>query len=350
MEKVSVIVPIFNQEKYLNRSVNSIIRQTWTNLEILLVNDGSTDNSLRMMIEYHKKDKRIVVINQENKGLAGAVIAGMERFTGDYVCFVDPDDYVKEDFVETFMNEIGANDFVAMGYYSICNTKAYQCSLVESREYSREELIQKRDMLYNEFGKLDLSKRFGVSRCNKLYRKDLIKQVLPKYIECRDVSLGEDSMFTFLALSYAQSGKTARNINGYFYDNQSDNSMCRHTDSNAFLDKMGITYKCFLGLLEQNNSPLCQATYLYYLLGIILMGRLREQNNIKDFSAVYKSFHSDKVFLDAFDQNIDLSKRGRIKKILFKEINNPHIYLFFLCVFEKALWVMDAIRNKREAA
>ena len=102
MDKVlSVIVPIYNTEKYLNRCVDSIINQTYKDLEVILVNDGSTDGSLAICREYEKKDVRVKVVNKENGGLSSARNAGLDVSSGDYVTFVDSDDFWKSIFMKS---------------------------------------------------------------------------------------------------------------------------------------------------------------------------------------------------------------------------------------------------------
>ena len=93
-EKISIIVPIYKVEKYLNRCVDSIINQSWQNLEIILVNDGSPDNSGIICDEYTKKDHRVRVIHKTNGGISDARNAGIEIATGDYIGFVDSDDFI----------------------------------------------------------------------------------------------------------------------------------------------------------------------------------------------------------------------------------------------------------------
>ena len=100
MEKlVSIIVPVYNVDKYLERCVNSIIQQSYRNLEIILVDDGSTDNSGTICDTYKEKDDRIIVIHKENGGLSDARNAGIKIFTGEYVTFIDSDDYVSLDMI-----------------------------------------------------------------------------------------------------------------------------------------------------------------------------------------------------------------------------------------------------------
>ena len=92
---VSVLIPVYNVEKYLERCLDSILKQTLTKIEIICVNDGSTDNSLSILKEYQKKDSRIIIVNKENGGLPSARNAGLDRAEGKYVGFVDSDDYIE---------------------------------------------------------------------------------------------------------------------------------------------------------------------------------------------------------------------------------------------------------------
>ena len=102
--KVSVIIPIYNVEKYLNRCLDSVTRQTLKDIEIICVNDGSTDGSMAVVKQYVAKDLRVSVINQENKGISAARNAGMRVASGKYVSFVDSDDWIDLDFLEKLYN------------------------------------------------------------------------------------------------------------------------------------------------------------------------------------------------------------------------------------------------------
>ncbi len=103
MYKLSVFVPVYNVELYLRRCLDSIINQTYKNLEIILVDDGSTDSSGIICDEYAKKDTRIKVLHKENGGVTSAKSVGVENATGDYITFVDGDDYIKLTAYETLL-------------------------------------------------------------------------------------------------------------------------------------------------------------------------------------------------------------------------------------------------------
>ena len=98
--KVSVVLPIYNVEQYLERCVNSVVNQTYTNLEIILVDDGSPDNCPQMCEDWKKRDSRIKVVHKKNAGLGMARNSGIEVATGEYICFFDSDDYVKRDIID----------------------------------------------------------------------------------------------------------------------------------------------------------------------------------------------------------------------------------------------------------
>lgn len=108
---VSVIIPIYNVEKYLGKCLDSVINQDYKNIEIILINDGATDNSLNIAIDYQKKDKRIKVFSQKNQGLSAARNTGLDKAVGDYITFIDSDDYVSKDYVSYMFNLLKKNNF-----------------------------------------------------------------------------------------------------------------------------------------------------------------------------------------------------------------------------------------------
>ena len=107
--KVYVIVPVYNVELYLNRCIESIVTQTYTNLEIILVDDGSTDNSGKLCDEWARKDNRIKVVHKKNAGLGFARNTGLDHANGDYVVYIDSDDYVAENMIETLLTALTKN-------------------------------------------------------------------------------------------------------------------------------------------------------------------------------------------------------------------------------------------------
>lgn len=110
MEKVSIIVPVYNVEDYIKRCIDSLIYQTYKNIEILLVDDGSTDKSGNICDEFGKVDKRIKVIHKKNGGLSDARNIGIQESKGNYLCFIDSDDFIEKDMIEKLYNSIKKHD------------------------------------------------------------------------------------------------------------------------------------------------------------------------------------------------------------------------------------------------
>lgn len=115
--KVSVIVPVYNVEKYLKQCLDSIVNQTYKNLEIIIVNDGTKDNSMKIVEEY-LQDKRIKVINKENGGLSSARNRGIEEATGEYISFVDSDDYIDLNLYNTIVSEMLSREEIYIFNYN----------------------------------------------------------------------------------------------------------------------------------------------------------------------------------------------------------------------------------------
>ncbi len=176
---ISVIVPVYNVEKYVGRCLTSIINQSYTNLEIIVVNDGSTDNSLSVCESYAAKDNRIKLITQENRGLSGARNTGLRHYTGEYVTFVDSDDWIHESMIEYLYNLIIRHNCEM----SKCgNLRVSEGNSLNKNYKELEDTIYTRD----EFMKLFLSGTY--TACwSRLFRKDIISGFeFPEGLNCED--------------------------------------------------------------------------------------------------------------------------------------------------------------------
>ena len=101
---ISIVVPVYNAEKYLNRCVDSILSQTYTDIELILINDGSTDSSGELCKKYAESDSRVKYFSKENEGPGVTRFLGAQKATGEYICFVDSDDYLSEDALEVLLS------------------------------------------------------------------------------------------------------------------------------------------------------------------------------------------------------------------------------------------------------
>lgn len=119
-DRISIIVPVYNVEKYVGRCMESITAQSYSNIEIIVVDDGTTDNSRNICEKYSNIDPRIKLISQSNQGLSGARNTGLQYVTGDYIAFVDSDDYIEKTYIEELYNSIlnTKADITVCGYYN----------------------------------------------------------------------------------------------------------------------------------------------------------------------------------------------------------------------------------------
>ena len=169
-DKISIIIPIYNIENYIEKCIESIINQTYKNLEIILVDDGSTDKSGEICDKYQKNDNRIIVIHKKNGGLSDARNCGIEKATAELLIFVDGDDWIENDTIELAYNEHIKNDsdIVIYGkYIDYDNNKS-----IPKCPAKYERINGKQGIIYlNSFKDLD------VSAWNKLFKKELFNDI-----------------------------------------------------------------------------------------------------------------------------------------------------------------------------
>ena len=124
MTLISVLIPIYNGEKHINKCIESIINQTYKNIEIICINDGSSDNTKEILENFQKKDKRIKIINKKNSGYGSSLNLGIEKAKGNYIAIIESDDNIKNTMFETLLNKMEENDvdIVKANFYKVSNT------------------------------------------------------------------------------------------------------------------------------------------------------------------------------------------------------------------------------------
>lgn len=184
---VSVIVPIYNSERNLEKCIVSILEQTWENLEIILVDDGSTDNSSAICDEFERKDTRIHVIHQKNQGVSCARNAGLEYAHGEYIAFADSDDELPMDSVETRLLGIGETDLLVAGY-DVVDFQGGKTYSIASYEYKKCTQLEMLAMMFGE-----QSCGYQGYLWNKLFRTRIIRKYELKFEE--KIYYNEDRLF-----------------------------------------------------------------------------------------------------------------------------------------------------------
>ena len=183
--KVSVIIPVYNVEKYIRECLESVINQILKDIEIIVVNDGTKDNSMKIVEEY-LLDKRIKIINKENGGLSSARNAGIREAQGKYICFIDSDDFIESSMMEELYNKIEKtkSDVVESGI-SLYDNKTHKVKERENRKYS---YTGKGSYLWGEY---------TTEVCNKIYKKEFL---LKNNICFEEGMIHEDDLFTIRIL------------------------------------------------------------------------------------------------------------------------------------------------------
>lgn len=221
---ISVIVPVYNVEQYLPRCIESIVNQTYKNLEIILVDDGSTDNSGKVCDKFAEKDSRIKVFHKSNGGVSSARNFGIEKASGDYIGFVDSDDAISNNMYEILLNN-------AIRY----KVKVSCCQvLTKNIDGSNEHVYNNPSKIYNKcdivegFFFDEFIKSFIVPPCNKIIEKEFL---LKNNLKFKNYRLAEDFLFIFEVLSFIENLYYDNSI-GYFYLHRENSAM-----TSAFSEK-----------------------------------------------------------------------------------------------------------------
>ncbi|MDZ5254379.1 glycosyltransferase family 2 protein [Clostridium sp. LIBA-8841] len=271
LPKVSVIVPIYKVENYLNRCVDSIINQTYENLEIILVDDGSPDKCGEIADCYERNDRRIKALHKKNGGLSDARNYGMDFVTGDYVLFVDSDDWLKAGMIEVLVkNSIELNaDVVQSGFYY-----AYENYLLYDNRYYLEEskpIVLKREELMYELVVNERVKNFA---WGKLYKTSLVK----------DISFKKGVLFEDVFWAH----KVMDRVNKYviihkpmcYYMQREDSIVATYTERNLDIlkglkERHRFIEEKYSSLISESHKILFKTSVIHYQL-------LKKKKNIKN--------------------------------------------------------------------
>lgn len=229
--KISVIVPVYKTEKYLRQCVESIINQTYENLEIILVDDGSPDNCGKISDEYALADKRIKAVHKENGGLVSARKAGVAKATGDYITFVDSDDWIDKgaySHAANIITSLNADVFIFGQNRVSENSSSYEHENIPQGFYSRDEIYKEiiKFSDYNCFYK----KVFSTVCWNKLFKAEIIKTNIVNVDN--SIKIGEDTALIYPSLLDSDSYYITHSA--YYNYRKNNNSMMNSFDNERY--------------------------------------------------------------------------------------------------------------------
>ncbi len=330
---VSVIIPMYNVEKYIQKCVKSVIEQTYKNLEIICIDDGSPDNSTALVSKFMKDDSRISIVFQENMGLSGARNSGIQLAKGEYIMFLDGDDWIDIDTVETAVNEIEKeNAQLVMWNY----VREYPDKSLPKNVFNEKRIVfenEKMQLLHRRMAGLvgeelhDPSNAdSAITAWGKLYKTEKIKNIA--FVDTKIIGT-EDALFSLQALCNI---KKAVFISNYFnhYRKDNGNSLTRKYKPKLFAqwqtlyDKMGE-------VIKENNLPFEEALSNRIALSIIGLGlnKLIDTTSFWEKSKKVKNAINSQRYKNAY-QNLDLKYFPIHWKLFFASCKTGNGFLVLL--------------------
>lgn len=321
--KVSIIVPVYNVEKYLNKCIDSILSQTFEDYELILVDDGSTDSSSQICDEYSRKDNRITVVHKKNGGSSSARNAGLDIAKGKYISFIDSDDYIDNRYIEILYRDIFNNK----AEISICENimfKKYVEKIPESIN-TNINILSSKNALLNLYGK---NRMTYVIVWGKMYKKSLFNNIRFPLNK-----INEDSFIIYKL--YLKSEKIIYNSSKLYFYRQTENSIMNKKftkknfdDLEAFEEQINF-YK-INEYRELEKKSICR--YCYHL---------------KEFYIRYKNDANDKEGLNIIRKKHKMIKNYVKDKNYYSDdeknfINAPWCHEKLI----EPYWLLIAIKRK----
>ena len=299
--KISVIVPVYKAEKYLHRCVDSILAQTFTDFEVLLINDGSPDNSDAICDEYAKKNNRVRVFHKENGGVSSARNLGLDNAKGEWITFIDSDDYVKPNYLLHLTEHLDA-DWILSGYQETIGSKLCPLSFL----YKENEIIS----FCNKYNEVHIARACW----GGLYKSDIIKS--HKITFSMDIRYGEDTLFNSCYIIYCDCIRVVNGCN-YIYCNDeiTENKYILRVDEvtktlTAILHYRSLLEKKYKLQLEDKSDAII-------FLNQFPLEEFANEQGLQDYYSLCKKCHPD-ISLEYFISNETYSPIIRLISIIKK--------------------------------
>lgn len=281
---ISVIIPVHNAESFLERCINSILTNTYQDLEVILIENGSTDSSRELCYRLEKENSNVKVIVSEIKGVSNARNLGLEAATGDYIAFVDADDYVSPYYFETLQRISDKNDADIV----VCDySKGTESSVTFARPNNTEKLIDKDYYFRNHYVKETLQ---FTAPWSKLFKKRIVDSVRFD----TELSMCEDRTFVTQCVCRAEKIYYVQE-KMYYYFLGNDNSICKKTDQDLRMDMVYSLQKDldFMGREYRDKTLWIDFIYLRLMLSTDLRIKCAKKNGRNDLLSVLKPMNKE---------------------------------------------------------
>lgn len=311
--KISIIVPAFNIAEYLPRCLESIINQTYSNLEIIIISDGSTDGTNDVIKKFSEIDKRIVPVFKTNSGVSDTRNKGLEIASGDYIGFVDGDDYIEPEMYECLLNNLLEND----ADISHCGYQMIFPSRVDYYYNTGKKIIQD-----NKKGIVDLivGEYIEPSPCVKLYRREILHNLrMPQ-----NIRINEDVLFNFRA--FCNSKKSVYEDKPFYhYILRKGSAATSKVNDYKLFDPIKVRKEIYNYCCDNYDIEIQSLAYSKYLNSVISLFREIKNNNIKDRKEQANEY---KFEIKKIKKKFILSKRVKLEKIFFLYFTPVHMFIY----------------------
>lgn len=287
--KISIIVPVYNSEKFLGSCLDSILSQSFRDFELILVDDGSRDSSPRICDDYAQKDSRVKVIHKENGGVSAARNDGLDIAKGEYITFIDSDDWVEREYLETLSNY--RNYDIVFFSHRIIYEDGYTSEFkFEAKEGDRQNIWE----IVASLRKNTVGSNFYGYTWNKMFRRDIIEKYKIRFIE--GLRISEDEVYT---LDYCTHAKSIKVLPLCLYNYRVLGTGLTATKNSA--DEYKKLADSYLSILNRENNNCIDKVYIPVIAETIYTAAMNHDSplyafsNFKQVKNVLKKGHIDKV-------------------------------------------------------
>ncbi|THD32817.1 MAG: glycosyltransferase [Flavobacterium johnsoniae] len=347
--KVSIIIPVYNSKKFIDECVKSLVNQTLKEIELIFVNDGSTDNTVEILKNYQKSDPRIIIISQENQGISRARNTGLGIAKGEYIGFCDHDDYINNDMFEILFN-IAVNEDVDIvvsktilgrDNKEIIKKTVFPADVIYDKKFIQEKIIP------NLLEKEDL---FPV--WNKIYRRSLIESNEIKFPANRDIE--EDNMFNLYAFNKSDKAYFV-DYGGYHFREMEVSESRKYIEKDYFkyaLEKYNFDYKGVCGLQMESNQieNLKAIRFMRRIFYLTFACAIEKGNNIQEkYQYISKMVFNTQSLAISKKHHLELyNKSGIFEKLILRIMQKEskkglYILVNFVAIVYKP-WLSEVLR------
>lgn len=337
MVKVSVVVPVYNAEKYIDRCINSIITQTLEDIEIILINDGSRDKSLEICKKYEYIDSRVRVIDKSNSGVSSSRNLGIDISTGEYITFIDSDDWIEPNMIENLY--IKAKEYkgsiVISNYFRNYINEQHIINLNIKDEYLEKNEIKEK-LIFPLIGKQYIDEKDNIlgfrSPWAKLFRLDIIKEHKIRFKE--ELTIYEDALFNIEFLSKVN--KVIIDKNAYYHYFNNSNSTLNSYNENCWIINKNYIELVSEFLIQNNYKNQIGNRFIFMKLDLVTKAIFNECKSTSKKNIYKRIKNIDKICKDKVTKHtlketniINLDFKRKIGKFFIKNHMSIILYIYY---------------------